>query len=146
MLLKGNAMSTKKKVTIKDFVTSINWQIGDGYEYLWNCYGHDACGLNWTRSDLSASAAIIYDAKTQEVYEMSVWDCLDDRKTKVYRWIKPECIKNHKKEARARGFKFNIAIDRTKYEDATPARLLGHLKRLYKRKSQPTKAKRVWID
>lgn len=135
----------KKKVAIKDFVTAINWQIGSGYEYLWECYGPNASGLDWCRPDLSASAIMIYDTKTQEVYEMSVWDCLDE-KTKVYRWIKPEYVKRHKKEAKERGFKFNIAIDKTKYEDTTPARLLGHLKRLYKSKASPVKTKRVWID
>jgi hypothetical protein len=65
---------------------------------------------------------------------MSVWDCRENR-PKIYRWIKPEYIKSHKKEAKARGVNFNIAIDRTRYEDTTPARLLGHLKRLHNRKS-----------
>lgn len=122
----------KKKLTVKDFVTAVDYKIGEGYEYQWDCYGLNASGLDWCRSDLTASAAIIYDANTQEVYELSVWDCLDD-KTKVYRWIKPECIKKHKKEAKDRGFKFNIAIDKTKYEDTTPAKILGYLKRLHKR-------------
>lgn len=134
----------KKKLTIKDFVTAVDYKIGEGYECQWDCYGFSASGLDWCRSDLSASAAIIYDTKTQEVYEMSVWDCRD---AKVYRWIRPEYIKRHKKEAKARGVKFNIAIDSTKYEETTPARLLEHLKRLYKRKAAPAKTTRkIWID
>jgi hypothetical protein len=133
----------KKSITIKDFVSAIDHQIGDGWKYLWECYGPEACSLDWCRPDLSASATIIYDTKTQEVYEMSVWDCRD---CKVYRWIKPEYIKRHKKEAMARGVKFNIAIDTTKYEGTTPARLLGHLKRLYKRRVSSFKPKKVWID
>jgi hypothetical protein len=135
----------KKSINIKDFVSAVNYQIGEGYEYQWDCYGLDAFGLDWCRIDLSASAAIIYDTKTQEVYEMSVWDCRD---CKVYRWIKPEYIKIHKKEAKSRGVKFNIAIDTTKYEDTTPSRLLGHLKRLRKRRVSSFKPKpnKVWID
>jgi hypothetical protein len=138
----------KKTVKIKDFVSAVDYQIGEGYEYRWDCYGGDACGLDWTRNDLAASAAIIYDAKTHEVYEMSVWDCREE-KARIYRWIKPEYIKAYKKESRERGFKFNVAIDKIKYDETTPAKLLGHLKRLYKNKAlgkKPKRPKKVWID
>ncbi len=131
----------KKSVTIKDFVSAVDYQIGEGWEYLWDCYGPEACSLDWTRPDLGASAAIIYDAKTHEVYEMSVWDCREPR-TKPYRWIRPEYLKAYKKESRERGFKVDFAIDRIKYEDTTPARILGHLKRLYKNKALGKKPKR----
>jgi hypothetical protein len=125
----------KKSITIKDFVSSVDYQIGEGYEYQWKCYGENAFGLDWTRGDLAASAIIIYDSKTWDVYQMSVWDCLNCDKPKIYRWIKPEYIKKYKKESKERGFKFDVAIDRIKYEDTTPARILGHLKRLHKRKT-----------
>jgi len=120
----------KKSITIKDFVSSVDYQIGEGSEYLWDCYGPDACSLDWTRPDLAASASIVYDTKTHEVYEMSVWDCRGNR-PKIHRWIRPEYIKKYKKESKERGFKFNATIDNDKYEDTTPARLLGHLKRLH---------------
>jgi len=119
----------KKSITIKDFVSTVNYQIGEGYEYRWECYGSNACGLEWTRPDLAASASIVYDTKTQEVYEMSVWDCRESR-PKIHRWIRPEYIKRHKKESKERGFKFDATVDNDKLVDTTPARLLGHLKRL----------------
>lgn len=123
-------------MTIKDFVTAVNYDIGEGYWFEWDCYGLYACGLNWDKEDLSASAVMIYDIGTHEVYEMTVWDCRDE-KTRVYRWIKPEYVKKHRQEAKRRGLKFNVAIDDVKYEETTSARLLGHLKRLYKGK-KPT--------
>ena len=138
----------KKSINIKDFVSAVNYQIGEGYEYLWDCYGENACGLEWVRSDLAASASIIYDTKTQAVYEMSVWDCRENR-PKIYRWIKPEYIKKYKKESKERGLKFNIAIDKIKYDETTPTRLLGHLKRLCKEKASDKKSKKpkkVWIN
>ena len=135
----------KKKLTIKDFVTSINWQIGEGYEYCWECYGQNVCGLDWGKEDLSASAVMVYDTKTNKVYEMSVWDCRDE-KTKVYRWIRPEYVKKHKQEAKRRGLKFDIAIDDVKYEETTPGKLLGHLKRLYKGKKPAVKRRRKVLD
>lgn len=138
----------KKSITIKDFVSIVNYQIGEGSEYLWDCYGPNACNLEWGKADLSASAEMIYDTKTWDVYEISVWDCRDEP-TKVYRWIKPEYIKRHKKESKERGFKFNIAIDKIKYEETTPAKLLGYLKRLCKEKASDKKSKKhkkVWIN
>lgn len=125
----------KKSINIKDFISAVDYQIGEGYEYQWECYGENAFGLDWTRGDLAASAVIIYDAKTHEVYEMSVWDCREPR-TKPYRWIRPEYLKAYKKESKERGFKVDFAIDRIKYEDTTPARILGHLKRLHKDKGK----------
>lgn len=130
---------------IKDFMLAIDHKIGEGYEYRWECYGLDACGINWEKPDFSASATMIYDTKTHEIYEMSVWDCRE-AKPKIYRWIKPEYVKKHKKESKERGFKFDIAIDDVKYEETTPARLLGHLKRLYKSKDPIKRQKKVWID
>lgn len=130
---------------IKDFMLAVNYEIGEGYEYRWECYGQNACGLDWGKENLSASAVMVYDTKTQEIYEMSVWDCSEE-KTKVYRWIKPEYVKKHKKESKERGFKFNIAIDDVKYEETTPAKLLGHLKKLYKSKAKPKKSRKVWVD
>ena len=125
-------------MTIKDFILAVNYEIGEGYEYCWECYGQNVCGLDWGKEDLSASAAMVYDTKTHKVYEMSVWDCRDE-KTKVYRWINPKYIKKQKREAKRRGVNLNIAIDDVKYQETTPGRLLGHLKRLYKRKKRVEK-------
>ena len=124
----------KKNITIKDFVTAVDYRIGEGAEYMWECYGLEASILDWVRPDMSGSASIIYDTKAHVVYEMEVWD---DLKQKVYRWIRPENIKRHKSEAKKRDVSFVLAYERVKYEDTTPARLLNHLKRLYAREPNP---------
>lgn len=123
----------KKNITIKDFVTAVEYRLGEGAEYLWECYGLDSSILDWTKPDLSGSAGIVYDTKTHVVYEMSVWDNLNE---KVYRWIRPENIKKYKSEAKKRSFSFVLAYDRIKYENTTPAKLLNHLKRLYARRTK----------
>lgn len=133
----------RRSIKIKDFVLAVNYKIGDGYEYLWECYGPNACGLGWDKKDFSASAAIIYDTKTHDVYEMSVWDCRVE-KTKVYRWIKPGYFKKYKKESKSRGFKFDIAIDDVKFEDVSPSSILKNLKILYNSRKRVKSPK--WID
>jgi hypothetical protein len=120
----------KKNITIKDFVTAVDYRIGEGAEYLWECFGLEASILDWVRPDLSGSAGIIYDTKTHVVYEMEVWDDLNE---KVYRWIRPENIKKYNREAKKRGVSVVFALDRIKYEHTTPTKLLNHLRRLYAR-------------
>lgn len=128
------SLIVKKLISIKDFIIAVNYNIADGYEYLWDCYGSNASGLNWEKPDLSASACLIYDIKTHKAYEMSVWDCADNLNPNVYRWLNPEYLNAHKRECRSRGFKFNVAIDNIKYNDVNPTYLLDKLKKLYGRK------------
>jgi hypothetical protein len=126
----------KKKITLKDFLVAIDYRLADGYEFLWECYGSYAYGLNWEKPDFSASACVIYDIRTQRVYEMSVWDCADEHDAKVLRWIDPEYLGRHKKESRERGIKFKIAIDKIEFEETTPAKLINFLKKLHARKEK----------
>lgn len=116
---------------IKDFVTAVEYNLGDAAEFMWECYGNKACILCWEKTDGSGSAVMVYDYKNQTVYEIAVWDDLSD---KVYRWIRPEYLKRHKSEAKKKGFKFNVAYDNVKYEEVTPATILKKIKRLYDRK------------
>ena len=119
----------KKEITIKDFVSAIEYKIGEGNEYRWDCFGGDASMLDWVSADLSATASIVYDSKTHVVYEMSVWG------RKIYRWIRPENLKRYKSECKKRGHSFVYALDKIKYEDTTPGKILAHLKRAYNRPS-----------
>lgn len=127
----------KNNIYLKDFLEAIKYQIGDGFKFLWDCYGDEAYGLNWQRGQWNnykldwASAGIVYDSKTQTVYEVSVWD---DFSQKVYRWINPKYLNLVKKEYKSRGLNYKIAYDKVKYEELTPTRILNRIKQLQKRK------------
>lgn len=117
--------------TIKDFSVAVRFGFDCGYEYLWSCYGRDACGLGWSKEDLSASAGIVYDEKTHEVYELSVWDCRNDV---VLRWIRNGFKAKYYRESRERGHDPRRAIDKTRFTEASPKECLALLKRLVRRK------------
>ena len=117
-----------KKITIKKFVKAIKFKLGEGYEYRWDCHGQDAYGLGWEGQD--ASAGIVYDTKSGVVYSMEVWDTLNG---KIYRWITPDQVKRLKKEYNQRGLNFSVAIDKTKYEDVGPSKIIFKLKQLVDR-------------
>jgi hypothetical protein len=123
----------KKNITIKEFITAIKFNIGDGFEYLWDCYGKNAYSIGWMKPDRTATASIIYDMIDQTVYQMEVWDELNNR---VYRWISLECAKAHKKEAQKRQINDSIALDRVKYEEVSPSKIMSLLKTIYSRRNK----------
>jgi len=136
----------KKSISIKDFVTTINYCVGEGEKHNWECFGPSARFLDWSDPDLSSSASMVYDSSSYFVYEVTVWDNLKD---KVYRWITPKNLKKYKNESKKRCVSFTYAYDRVKYEDVTPTRILGILKRLVAAvgsvKKQKKKKRDLWI-
>jgi hypothetical protein len=70
------ARKAKEHIGIKDFVTAVDFEIAGGCEYDWSCFGPDAYFMDWERKVGSKflSAHIVYDSKTQVVYELEVWD------------------------------------------------------------------------
>lgn len=119
-------------VTIRKFVSAVNFRLNEGCEYLWECYGPDCCQLGWIKPDRSASAGIVYDIKSGVVYEMSVWD---EKNNEVWRWIRPEFRKAHDSESWSRGFDPKVAIDKTKFQDVGPRSILNRLKKACSRRN-----------
>lgn len=117
-----------KKITIKDFMKAIKFQLGEGYEYGWKCHGPNAYGIGWEGK--KASAGIVYDTKSGDVYSMEVWD---DENNRIYRWISPKNLREIKNEYEKRGLDFQLASDKTKYEDLSPRKIISKLKALCKR-------------
>jgi hypothetical protein len=123
----------KKNITIKEFVTAIKFNLGDGFEYGWNCYGDNAYSIGWMKADRTATASIVYDIANQKVYQMEVWDELNNR---VYRWIDPRCAKAHANEARKLGINDKIAVDRVMFEEVSPSKIMNLLKAIYSRRNK----------
>lgn len=131
-----------KTITIKEFMTTIDFKISEGFEYGWDCYGPNAYSIGWQekRGNLWASAGLVYDSENQKVYELSVWDEINN---KVYRWIDPKFIPKVKKEYKQRSLNYKnlnykVAIDSVKYEDLSPTKILNKLKKLKEEKNEQT--------
>lgn len=120
-----------KNITIKGFVTTVKFNLGEGFEYLWDCYGENAYSIGWMKPDRTASASITYDKNNQKIYQMEVWDEANKR---VYRWIHPKYKKAHRQEATQRGINDQIAIDKIRFEDITPAKIMAKLREMYSRR------------
>lgn len=134
----------KKRITLKDFMLAVNFEISDTFHHQWECYGPNAHSLGWerrkfnkkTRENEIVTANVVYDTDKKVVCEMEVWD---ENNGKVWRWINPNYLKKVKREYAQRGigFKkmnFKIAIDDMPYEDTTPTKILNILKRMHGRR------------
>jgi hypothetical protein len=99
----------------RQWMESVNYRITEGSEYCWSCYGVNAyCLDSWDGDHNGASASIVFDTKTQEVYESSVYDY---SKNRAYRWINPVYKLAHKAEADSREVDFKTAWDNIDYTD-----------------------------
>ena len=102
-------------ITLKEFMEIVDYRITEGSDYGWQCYGHDAYMLDsWNGEHDGHSFTIIFDTKTQEVYEVQAHDYVNQR---AYRLINDEDAKKNKKEARKRGIDKDMAWDDVNYID-----------------------------
>jgi len=104
-------------ITIKDFMECVEYKISDGYEYQWGCYGPNARAMsydNGKQGDENSIVYIVFDTKTQFVYEMQAWD---GHNNKEYRWIHPGYIEGHAAEAKRRGIDFKESCEFSKFVD-----------------------------
>ena len=94
---------------------TVNYRITEGSDYCWQCYGHDAYMLDsWNGEQDGHSLTIIFDTKTQEVYEIQAHDYVHNR---AYRLINPDYAKKNKKEAKKRNVSRKEAWDDVDYVD-----------------------------
>lgn len=101
--------------SLKRWLETIDYQITEGSEHQWQCYGHDAYYLDHFNHDGGNCALhIIFDRKDQTVYEMQAHDYANNRS---YRWIDPEFVQAHKAEALQKNVDADQAWDDVKYID-----------------------------
>lgn len=101
-------------ITIKDFLECIEYHITGGTEYMWNCYGPNVRYLEYQSKEghEADTIFILFDTVDQTVYEMQAWDYVNQRE---YRWIHPDYIDAHKKEAKSRNVKWKKSFDERKF-------------------------------
>jgi len=104
-------------ITLKQWLELANYRITEGERYLWDCYGKDTCLLsswNGIHDRGGYSTDIVFDTRTQIVYEVAAHDFTNDR---AYRMINPKYAKAHDNEASARGVDMNTAWDGVEYTE-----------------------------
>jgi hypothetical protein len=102
-------------ITLKQWLETVDYRITEGSEYMWVCYGHNAYSLSsWDGDYDGSSFNIIFNTKTQEIYEVQAHDYRNNR---AYRLINPLYRDSYDKEALGRGEIANQAWDDVNYVD-----------------------------
>lgn len=102
-------------ITLKEWMEIVDYKITEGSDFGWQCYGKDVHMLDsWNGEQDGHSFTVIFDTKTQTVYEVQAHDYVHNR---AYRMINPDFQKKAKKEARKRDVNKNMAWDDVDYVD-----------------------------
>jgi hypothetical protein len=102
---------------MKEWMELVDYQITEGGDYGWSCYGPNSYTLdswNGVHGRGGYSFSIVFSTKTQKVYEVSVCDYTNDR---AYRMIVENKQDKHRAESEARGTNLNEAWDDIEYVD-----------------------------
>ena len=93
----------------------VDYRITEGSNYLWECYGPNAYCLDaWNGDQDGHSHSIIFDTKTQEVYEVTSYDY---RSNRAYRLINQSFVELHNAEARRHQVDHREAWDDVNFVD-----------------------------
>lgn len=102
-------------LTLKEWMELVDYRITEGSEYTWDCYGPNAHTLDsWNGEQDGHSFSIIFDTRTQEVYEVQMHDYVHQR---AYRMINPDYKADYDAEVDERGEYANQAWDDVNYVD-----------------------------
>lgn len=100
---------------LKDWMEIVEYRITEGSNYGWQCYGYDAYMLDsWNGDQDGHSFTVIFDTKTQVLYEAQAHDYKNQR---AYRWINPEFRKKHRKESKHKNVLEKEAWEDVDYTD-----------------------------
>ena len=102
-------------ISIKDFMQTVDYRITEGSDYGWQCFGPNAYRLDsWNQEQDGHSISMVFDTRTQVVYQMSAYDYINER---AYRWINPAYRSAHDAESENRGVLGDQAWDDVDYAD-----------------------------
>lgn len=91
------------EATLKNWMEVVEYKITEGSEFGWNCFGYNAYSLDyWSGDQAGFGMSIVFDRKTQEVYEVQVCDYNEDTPA-AYRYINPDYYQEYQKELKSRG-------------------------------------------
>jgi len=99
----------------KEFLEAVDYRITEGSTYSWNCFGPNAYALDsWNGEQDGHSASIVFDTKTQVVYQASVYDYKNNR---AYRLTNSDFADSFLDESSDRGVDSKQAWDGADYTE-----------------------------
>ena len=102
-------------ITLKEWMEVVEYRVTEGSNFCWDCYGADSYSLDsWSGEQDGNSFTIIFDTKTQVVYEVQSHDYRNQR---AYRLCNPDFKSERDTESTDRNVALNQAWDDVDYVD-----------------------------
>jgi hypothetical protein len=102
-------------ITLKQWMEIVGYRITEGSDYTWHSYGDNAYSLDSWNGDYSGhSFSIMFDTRTQEVFEVQAHDYKHNR---AYRIINPNYAPKYMIEAAEREVNDREAWENVDYVD-----------------------------
>lgn len=102
-------------ITLKEWMEVVEYRVTEGSTFCWQCYGENAYALDsWNGEHEGHSFTIIFDTKTQVVYEVQSHDYKNQR---AYRLINPDFKSEREIESADRKVPLDQAWDEVDYVD-----------------------------
>ena len=98
-------------ITLQQFMECIQYRVSNSDEYCWDCYGPDARSMDSEVMD-QYTITCVFDTKENFVYEMQVWDYVNDLQ---YRWIFHDYYDDVVAESKKRNIIFEESADSKKF-------------------------------
>ena len=102
-------------ITLKEWMEVVEYRVTEGSTFCWQCYGGNAYSLDsWNGEHEGHSFTIIFDTKTQVVYEVQSHDFKNQR---AYRRINPDFKSQRDTESANRNVSLDEAWEEVNYVD-----------------------------
>lgn len=102
-------------ITLKEWMEVVEYRITEGSNFMWQCYGPNAYSLDsWNGEQDGNSFTVIFDTKTQVVYEVQSHDYKNQR---AYRLVNPDFKFERDVESASRNVSLDEAWDNVNYVD-----------------------------
>jgi hypothetical protein len=112
-------------MTLHEVMIAAKSRVCGGTEYQWQCYGSDARYIDFSDTDGLECSSVVFDTKTQTVYELAVTVPGYDQ---AFVWRNPDFENAYLSECRERNIKPNIAWDNVVYETVDGKTILEYIK------------------
>ena len=101
-------------ITLKQWMETVNYRITEGSDYTWHCFGDYAYSLDsWNGDQDGHTFHIIFDTRTQEVYQVEAHDY---KNLRSYRLTNPDYLDAYKESVEQHAIA-DVAYDDVKFID-----------------------------
>jgi len=112
-------------MNLHEIMIAASSRVCGGTEYQWQCYGPDARYIDFCDTDGLEYCSVVFDTKTQTVYELAVVIPGHDQ---AFIWRHPDFETAYQSECRTRSIEPNTAWDDVMYEVVDDKTILEYVK------------------